>query len=38
MIQKKKPQETLNGIHNEFVVIPIDNANGNVAFICQRKS
>ena len=27
---------TLNDIHNQFVVTPIDKANGNVAFICQR--
>lgn len=23
-------------IHNEFVAIPVDKANGNVAVICQR--
>ena len=26
----------MNEIHNQFVVTPIDKANGNVAFICQQ--
>ena len=26
----------MNDIHNQFVVIPIDKANGNVAFIYQQ--
>lgn len=33
---QKKPLYTLNNIRHEFVVNPINKANDNVAFNCQR--
>ena len=36
VLQQKEPLNTLINIHNEFVVTPIDKANGNVAFTCLR--
>lgn len=35
MFQQKELFDTLNKIHNVFLVIPIHKANVNVAFICQ---
>ena len=34
-VQQNKTLNTFNDIHKQFVVIPINKANGNVAFICQ---
>ena len=36
LLLQKNLLNTLNDIHNQFVVITIDKANENVAFICQR--
>ena len=36
MYQQKESLCTLNNPYNEFVVTPIDKANGNVAFTCQQ--
>lgn len=35
-MHQKKPLYTLNNIRHEFVVNPINKANDNVAFNCQR--
>ena len=36
ILQQSNPLNTFNDIHSQFVVTPIDKANGNVALICQR--
>lgn len=36
VLQQKKPSDTLNNIHNEFVAMPLEKANGDFVFICQQ--
>ena len=36
MLHQKVPLHNLNDIDNDFVVTPVDKANGNVAFIRVR--
>lgn len=36
IFSKTNPLTNLNDIHNQFVIIPIDKANGNVAFSFQQ--
>ena len=35
MLQQRKPLDTLNNVHNEFIVTPIDKANNNAAFFAK---
>ena len=30
------PSHALNNIHEDFVVVPIDKATGNIALVCKR--
>ena len=36
LLQQNNPLNTLNDIHNQFAVTPINKANENIAFIWQR--
>ena len=36
VLQQNMSLNTLNDVHNHFVVTQVDEANGNVVFICQQ--
>ena len=36
VLQQNMSLNTLNDVHNHFVVTQVDETNGNVVFICQQ--